>query len=338
MDGRKHWWGGPLSRWSLTAALGAVLALLFGGAGAAPAPPAAADAGDLALVPGDAQGIVSVRLAEASKVDFVRKSLHWSEARTGARSELANSLRKELGLGAEDVERLTLVLHDLRNDSYWGVLATTRPHPGKALLGKLDFLAEETTHAGRTFYRDARAAPRRAMFFFNNRVIVFGDEAGVRACLDCLKGPRRPGPLDEALKLARARRHLVIGANPSAGSWAKARGPDVLPRGALTLSQEARATAVALHWTGPAGPEMTASYPNADRAKDGLVKLRAVEGMLVTVLPEMALWPFLEGRRARELGGALRPALDSARMRAVGGSVLVTCRVDLRGPGPVASK
>jgi len=154
--------------------------LLADGVVSAPAPPVPkGDAGDLALVPADAQGLITLRIADLYKLDIVRKGLAALEKQSGAKTDFVAELRKATGLAPADVERFTSVIVDAKADVSYAIVSTTKPYDRARLLDKLGG-AKTVKHGGRTYHvgKIASAPSDVAMYFVNPRVIVYAPRAG----------------------------------------------------------------------------------------------------------------------------------------------------------------
>jgi hypothetical protein len=174
---------------------------------------------DLALIPLDAQGFVTVRAADVWDADALRRLRN-------EQPEIRDAIKKretELGLAVTDCERVTLVLKDVeaafrlggdeREVVWWVVCLTSRPYDKKKLLDALAPGAVELSYQNRRYHASERSTG--AIYFHSDRVFAAGPKWGVHACLDHLASPKSDGPLKAAVKEAAAGKHqLVIGIAP----------------------------------------------------------------------------------------------------------------------------
>jgi hypothetical protein len=221
---------------------------------------------DLALVPRDALGFASVRLADLVRTEAARK---FQETMALAMPDLAPALKewpaefeKDLGLPPTDVERITLVSlsPELLLRHFLAVVATTRPYSREKVLKSFSAGAREMEHRGKTFY--VNVAEDQAIHFVSDRLFLMAvvlpfpllgndpdkpaSAAGpMRLYLDRLADARAEGPLSGALALAAEGHHLTAGVTAPREYLNKMRegvGPLLLPQFQPLL----RATAAAL--------------------------------------------------------------------------------------------
>jgi hypothetical protein len=175
----------------------------------------AAGPGDLELVPVDAQGFVTVRVADVWKLDSTQRGLRQLKEQGLLAEDPVEAVRKATSLTPADVERATVVFADAQRDELWFTLATVKPYDRQAALGKLEG-AREVRHEGKSYHLGkVQDGPEMALHFVGPRVLLLGPEVGVKRCLSTLPGAgKRKGPLGEALQLAGRKRHLVAAINP----------------------------------------------------------------------------------------------------------------------------
>jgi hypothetical protein len=196
----------------------AVVALLAGAVAAWRLWPRGADSpgvDDLALLPANAQAVMTLRVAEVLDRPAGRKAL--AQLREKGRAERATELERALGLRLADVERASVVVIDNDDELGYGVVKTARPYNRAGVLERLRG-ATEHTHRGQSYFAgQAGAGPITAAAFPGPRVVVLGPERGVQRALEVLAAPVAEGPLAPAIQLARGAPLGVIGLNPSAG-------------------------------------------------------------------------------------------------------------------------
>jgi hypothetical protein len=191
---------------------------------------------DLAFVPADAAGFTSVRLADLWNTDLAKK-LREQAPQANIQVE---QMQKEAGLAPTDIERVTVVLASVPDlggpnaqpinggDSFWAIMLTSKPYDRKKMLEK-EPNARPAKHEGKEYYVVHQGPSPLAYHFAADRILVLGTEGGVKQCLTKAAGKRGKGPLDEALRLAAGKSHIVVGFNPQLPVVQQAR--QKLPRG-----------------------------------------------------------------------------------------------------------
>ncbi len=298
------------------AASAALVLLLAGRAEPAPAPPAVGgDAGDLKLVPHDAQGMLSLRMADAYKVDVIRRGLQALEKQNGGK-DLVAEVRKQTGLVPADVERLTVVFADSKANVGWLIVATVKPYDRARLLDK--FTAPKAIkHRGRTYHAGKLGDSNDvAVHFVNQRVAVYADEAGMKRCLSFLDGKKNKGPLEDAVKLASGKRHLVGAVNPAVGLRELREEAAKLwkPFGPLLDLETAT---LALDFGAATQVELSVRYPTVGKANDGRKAAEGVKAavqLLGAATVEDAFKQALPPAQAKEAYDAFASMLDSYKV------------------------
>jgi len=212
--------GPPLRRglaWGLVVLIGAIL--LLGprdGSGVAakdePAPKTDLPA-DLALVPPEAFGFISIRVAEIWNHEGTK------EARTRlAKDEpdVFQQLEKGLGVSPADVERLTFVMPRAPGPNDNGpavaiLVTTTKPYDRKKLLDELVPESKEKKHKDRTLH----VLEGAAVYLVNGTTFLMGATATVEDVLENA-GKSTDHPLAPALALAAGKHHVAGGMRPAA--------------------------------------------------------------------------------------------------------------------------
>jgi hypothetical protein len=180
---------------------------------AAPSPGRAADAkelpSDLALVPPDASGFTTVRVADLAGSKAGKLLL---EQLSQDKNSLVTHLERELGVPLADVERLTLL-----SAENVVIVRTTKPYDRAKLLAALVPAGKEQKFKGKTYSHDENA--HTDLYLADDHVFVkswaWGPEmSGLKQLWD--RPAAKDAPLAEALHLAAEKHHLVAGVNPSA--------------------------------------------------------------------------------------------------------------------------
>src|SRR5262249_13547209 len=114
---------------------------LFGGGGGA---------GPLTQwVPGDAQGFVSVRVADLWNTDLAKQTLA-KVKKEGSYPDPVEEMEKKTGLKPTDIERGTLVFQDTEN--MWVVIETVAAYDQEKVRKKIDG-AEDITYKDRKYIK-----------------------------------------------------------------------------------------------------------------------------------------------------------------------------------------
>jgi hypothetical protein len=176
-----------------------VLFLVFG-SGSAP---------DLNYVPGNAQGFVSVRVADLWKSEGFQRLL-----KKHGGGDPADEIEEEIGLSPHDIERFTLVVDDAQMEKGWAVVLLNKAVEEKKLLEKFEELhgkAKEDRAGGKAYYAFGDGG---VVHFAGGRVLIFApNAAAMQACLD-RAGSSGKGPLAGAIRQAAGRDHFVAALNP----------------------------------------------------------------------------------------------------------------------------
>jgi hypothetical protein len=187
--------GGGISAWLL---------LKRGGGGALPP--------DLALVPADAQGFITIRVADAWNLPESKK----------IRQQLPPDVAKEIagfeakvGVALDDLERLTFVATDVTNKEMWVVFALSKPYDRQKILALFPPGTQEVKH-GNTSYHLTPGRDDTGIHFFDDRIVVVGSSSGIKRYLEQVERKTTAGPLAAALRTAAGKHHLVAAAAPPA--------------------------------------------------------------------------------------------------------------------------
>jgi hypothetical protein len=306
---------GRRARWVVLAVL--LLALL--GAGVAGwwflfrKGPTGPDIDDLSLIPFDAQGFVSIRLAELWKAPATRKALEEVRRRDAEVLTPDVRLERDTGLRPEDVERFSFAALDPTRRAVWAIIKTFEPYDRREVLSRLNRRREQV-HEGKSYftgeYEDGRST---ALYFASPRVLVIGPEEGIKTCLRRLDAPAPPGPkpLGPAIARCNEPHHVVAGLNPSAGS------PDAL----LANVRLATATVDVGEEAVVEARARTGSREQAEKLHESIKdKIDGLKGLLVV----MALLPGEKGKAAKQI----RNLLGGLKIERDGDELTATVKVD----------
>jgi hypothetical protein len=271
--------------WIWIAASAALLLLLVGGGIGAWLFFRGGSASDLALIPGNAQGFVSVRLADVWKHEGIQKSLQQVRAQVPDFPDLDAESEKEFGMVPADVERFSWVFQDAEREVMWGIVLTNKPINKTKLLEKIGNPAE--VKQGKGGYFLSAKGDKLALAFLNDKLMLFGPEAGVKFALDYEAGKPASGPLDGALKLANAKHHIVGGFNPPSKLVQQLRTsipPQAQQYLVLTEMQSATLT---IDYADMATMDIAVSFPNDAKAREAKTAVVSALDQFKQSLPQI---------------------------------------------------
>jgi hypothetical protein len=196
------------SSWPLILGLSLALLVIIGGVGAFLLFMRGGDGPDLAYVPGDAQGIASLRVADVWNSQSTKDAL--KALPNGMTAENVSAMMKTfVGIEPGDVERVTGVLVDAEKGVGWGIVSLTKAVDEKDLLGKLAPMigaGQERTHNNKKY---KLFKGELAIHFASSRLVIVGPEKGVQACLD-QKGGKPTGVVERGLNAIKGKHHVVV--------------------------------------------------------------------------------------------------------------------------------
>lgn len=211
---------------------------------------ATGDVTDLSLIPADAQGFVSLRLADLWATPAVKQVLEDARKRDPKTPDLAAEMESVTSLRPEDVERVSFAGMNLEQRIGWGIAKTVKPYDRDTILHRLNH-HRERFHDGKSYFIGVdRQANETALFFVNPTLLVFGTDDGVKAAMNFLTSPKRnaEGPLTPVLKRCDEPKYkVVLGVHPSPDATKSLQGNEAaaviseLRLGQLTVDVEKEA-------------------------------------------------------------------------------------------------
>jgi hypothetical protein len=311
--------------WIWIAASAALLLLLVGGGIGAWFLFRSGPTGDLALIPGNAQGFVTVRVADVWKHDATQKALQQLKQQMPEMPDAAAEMEKETGLTPADVERASFVFQDAQNEVMWGIVLLSKPIDKAKILEKIGNPAETKQGKG-SYYRSTKGG-NLALSFVTDKLILAGPEAGVKFALDYQAGSQKSGPLDGAIKLAGGKHHIVGGVVPPPALVQQARAnipPQMAQYQALLDLQSATLT---MDMTDSTLTEISLNFPADAKAKEAKTAIDGALGMAKGFLP------FMKGQggppEAAKAFDQIQAALDSIKIEQKGSAVAVSVTAPL---------
>jgi hypothetical protein len=273
---------------------------------------AASEGDDLALIPANAQGIVSIRLADLWKTPAMQKALLKEEDPPG-------QMEEETGLRPENVERLSVVTVDLDNHLTWNLVRTVAPYDAEKVLSRLGNRREGNYHGERYHLGTGVDEKTWAIYLAGTRVLVAGTETGVKHCLDLMReerAGRQSGPLEPIVtQIADGTHTVVVGVYPGGGpvKMLKTYGLDQMQRGQVFVDVSDKVELVAM---GQCASEDTAK------------KLQtAIKKQLVVAQAGLGLVGLFGGEKGK-MAGSLATLLNEIKFEQKGSEVTATARID----------
>ncbi len=288
---------------------------------------------DLALVPHEALGLVSIRVADLWKDQGI-KDLH-AQILKDAPAQ-AQAIAKEITDWLPQIDRLTFVLLPVpgreRTPRMAAIVLTTEPYDQKKILAYRPGAKEEKSN-GKTYFADAGVV---AFYPVDKNTFVVGEPDGVVAVM-AQEGKEDHGPLAPALAEAATKHHVVIGLRPA--PFFTMADLDLPPEAKpFTDLIQPEVAVISEEFGKEIKYEVRLTYANAQEAEDAATVARAGAVLARRGLPvlraqldkanikEPALTKVLD-----ELG----PALKAAAIKAKGNDVTIalTVKVDMHALG-----
>jgi hypothetical protein len=315
-------WGGIAS-----ALLGAALLAILAGRGESSAqdqpsrPSETTLPSELQAVPADAALVLSVRVAELWNSDAAM-ALRQQKA-----GELAGGLKmfeKEIGVPPEDIERVVVIMSDLKSKGPLLFITTTKPYDrAKILTTAFPNVEAEKRHEQIFFVSEKR----QAVFFLNDRTYLVGAADAVRTYLD--RPPAKEGPLSPALRLATEKHQIVGGFNvPAFGREEGQRLPPQLE--AFQDLLKARSATWSLDLAGQNNAMLRLTFANEAEARQAEKPLRAAidlarAGLALSIQRDSSQRG--GGAQLADLFRQLDAALRAASIEQKGTELQVTLRI-----------
>jgi hypothetical protein len=172
-----------------------------------PAPPGEQDEelvkSALALVPPDATGFVSMRIADQLRGERGKVARELLQQQ----SPQIAMIEEKLGVKIEDVERVIFVASEPKPETAWVIVALRKPIDPQKVLELTGQKEEE--HSGKKYAPAVDPNQSPALHFASKQLVVLGGDEGVKKFLDYKPGETKP--LEKALELAAKNHHLTAG-------------------------------------------------------------------------------------------------------------------------------
>lgn len=281
---------------------------------------------DFDLVPRDAQGFVTVRVADLLNAPLGKKVMAKFDQQSLAPLK---EVEGKLGLTLNDLERVTAVFVDVEQELVWIIVKTKRPYDKNKVLALAGGKPVEATHGGKTYQRVQNAA----YLFLTERLLVVGSEKGVKRCIELPKKPKS-GPLDDALRAAsKGKNQFAAGGNLTAANAARIRAELEKQEGAkvwldkfaalfdLRTAFMTAAVKENIDW------ELALTFSDSSKAKKGEETINDLLGVVRTFLPfarQALQQQGVEGKNADEAIAQAQKGLQQFKPKRSGSTVSMT--------------
>jgi hypothetical protein len=286
-------------------------------------------ASDLAFIPPDAQGFVTIRVADVWKTDAAQKVVAQLKQLNPRMGDLPAEFEKEAGLTLTDVERLTTVFVDAQREVVWGIVLTSKPYDPKKIQGKLTN-PQELKHEGKSYHTGTKDGQKVALYFASDRVLVVGPEEGVKRCLSFAAGKKAKGPLDDAIKLAAGTHHVVAAINPPPAQMQKLKAQMGGAGQAYQSLADVQVATVVLDVGAQLQLDATLRFPAEGKAKEAKTAIDGSVAMAKLFLPQLKqqFARGMPGGEGEKLFDQIKSALDAIAVEQKGTDVSVRAKTE----------
>lgn len=304
---------------------------------------------DLALVPPDAQGFVTLRVADVWKLDATQRS--WQNLKKQGllmgEDPLA-LLEKQTGLTPADIDRVTVAVVDGEKTILWVILATNKPYDRDKVL-KAETNPQEVKHEGRSYFAgQSMGGTRTAYHFADKQLLVLGPEDGVKRCLTFAASKKVPGPLTDAIKQAAGKRHLVGGFNVPQDKAQKAKSQMTGMAQPFQVLLDLQSGTLAMDFGDTLVLDATLKYPSDAKAQEAKKAVDQGKTLAELALPQLEeqMKQNMPPDQAKQGGEQLRATLNNFAVSQQGANLVIKFTADTKalenlmpraavaGPGP----
>jgi hypothetical protein len=170
----------------------------------------------LQLIPANAQGVGSARLAELWAMPQVTGAVDAARKQDAKQEDPAALLERVTGLKPGEVERLYAVAVDTGRQG-WLVARTVKPCDRGQILSRLKERGERR-HEGRRYFVGKNDGQEQAIYFGGPQVVVVSTEEGMKRCLEQAAKPVAEGPQKPVIATLEGKSHVVVGLNSSSST------------------------------------------------------------------------------------------------------------------------
>jgi hypothetical protein len=169
---------------------------------------------DVQLIPADAQGFATIRVAELWGMPEVRGTIEAGRQESPNQEDPIARMERETGLTPDEVERLHVVSIDAPRRRGWVVGRTVKPPNRERILSRLKDRIEQW-HEGRRYYLGKTEQGQEvAVHFGGPQLLVVSNEEGMKLCMEQAGKPAATGPLTPVIALLEGKSQVVLGVNP----------------------------------------------------------------------------------------------------------------------------
>jgi hypothetical protein len=310
------------------------------------------NASDMAFVPPDAQGFMTVRIADTWKLESTQKAMNQMKAQMGGFDPFGQ-MQTLTGLTPSEVERVSIVLQDFDQKSWWVVVQTVKPYDRQAILGKFSS-SREAKHEGKSYHvgqLGSAGGPRpmgamgfpggalslsdAAVHLAGSRVLVYSDDNGMKRCLTAAARKKPTGPLAGAIQKAGQKHGAVVGFNlPPAAQQQMKNFAQMIPKdaaGVIPLLEFTGGTMVQDNVDDKVTTtEITLTYPDADRAGKARKAFDGLKALAELFMPKIEdqFKMTMPPDQADKAIKAFKTVLDGITSEVSGNDVKIRMKVD----------
>jgi hypothetical protein len=227
-------------------------------------------AADLELIPGDALGFVTIRVADIVKSDVGKQIL---DGLKNAQGNPLALMEQQFGVSLGDIERVSIVVPSMEFTTVWAVVLFSKPVDQTKISAGMGAQAQK--HQDKQYY----ASRTTALYFSDDKTLIVGAPTGVRHFLQASSRGKATGPLTNLVKQAVASRNHIFGAEaPAAVMQGFKNQLKQAPGGEMfaPLLELQTATMTIDFGASETKIDVTASFPNEGTAKKAQETLQSV--------------------------------------------------------------
>jgi hypothetical protein len=156
------------------------------------------------FVPGNAQGFVTMRVADLYRTNAGKAMFDQSIQQQQRVNPLGKTMKPE------EVDRMTVVIMDMEKEIIWEIHETNKLMT-TALIREQFTNPRDASHQGKSYIVGSVAGQPKplAAYLVHSKLMVAGPEEAVKRAIEVGLKPHEAGPLDEGLALLGGGKHLV---------------------------------------------------------------------------------------------------------------------------------
>lgn len=295
---------------------------------------------DLDFVPGDARGILSIRVADLWNSPPLQQA--WSKLPEDMRAA-AEQKSQSIGFELADFDRATVVIKDEVRNEFWAVIRTTQPFSKakrEKLLSRAGMIRWEKRSYEGFEYQLATAfsasddpnAPSEpfAVYLASEQIVIVGTEPGLHSALDHFKrgdkGEARPRvfPLIE-----QGKDHLIVSVQLRDEDRAELPKPDPIMGLLVRGSQDVQAVLVTARFAANVELMGAMTYPDTGRATETRQQLETLKQL------GRPLIQFADAQGSKDPRADLLKLLTEIETEVKGSDVVLHAKIDLKKVAPL---